>query len=148
MLLNEIIAEDNLKRKEKLQRPIRLATKSELIKFIALMIGASAFAHQGVKLWMNEKDIERGKKRRSTLSHHVDFGQYLKLWRFKELKHYVFHVMKDESIKEEQDWWMFKKYVDKFNERRKSVILSSHVKVFDESMSAYIPRWVSVSICL
>ena len=56
--------------------------------------------------------------------------------------------MKDESIKEEQDWWMFKKYVDKFNERRKSVILSSHVKVFDESMSAYIPRWVSVSICL
>ena len=139
-LLNQIITDDNLKRREKLQRPNRLATKAELIKFIALMIGASVFSQQGEKLWISEREGKTGKKRKLTLSHQVDFGQYLKLWRFKELKHYVFHIMKDESIKEEQDWWKFKSYVNKFNQRRQNVILSSHVKVFDESMSAYVPR--------
>ena len=83
------------------------------------MIGASAFSQQDGKLWINEKEEEKGKKRKFTLSNRVDFGQYLKLWRFKELKHYVFHIMKDKSIKEGKDWWMFKSYTDKFNERRK-----------------------------
>ena len=58
-LLNQIIADDNLKMREKLQRPIRLATKSELIKLIALMIGASVFSQQGEKLWINEKEEKK-----------------------------------------------------------------------------------------
>ena len=71
----------------------------------------------------------------------VDFGKYMKLWRFKEIKHFVPQLMEDKDLKEEgDDWWKFKTFVNKIAENRKEHFSASHVLVFDESMSAFIPR--------
>jgi len=38
----------------------------------------------------------------------------MKEWRFKEMKMFMPKVMEDESIREEDDWWRFKKRVQLF----------------------------------
>ena len=60
----------------------------------------------------------------------------MRLWRFREIKSYVPVIMED------YDWWKFKGQVEMFNKRRQSKINSSHILVFDESMSAFVPRYV------
>ena len=88
----------------------------------------------------NTKFGARDKKRRR-LSPRINFGKYMKHWRFKQIKTYVPQVMESKELKEHaDDWWRFKTRVDEFNETRKRELLTSHVLVFDESMSAYIPR--------
>ena len=49
--------------------------------------------------------------------------------------------MEDRTLKEKgDDWWQFKARMDLFNNSRKKHIRASHNLIFDESMSAYIPR--------
>ena len=106
--LNEIISADNLKRREKFQRPIRLATRSEYIKFHAILIGATVYSQKGEKLWHNQNEGLTNKRIKRTFSQEPNFGEYMKLWRFKELKHYIMQVMEDESVKDDEAWWRFK----------------------------------------
>ena len=56
-VINKTIALENKKRKERYQRVHREVTKQEYIIFHALLIGASAYAEQGDKLW---SDYEKG----------------------------------------------------------------------------------------
>ena len=70
----------------------------------------------------------------------IDYGKYMKVWRFKELKMYIPKVMEDEGLKETDDWWKFKTRVN-WNEKRKMELYTSFVLVFNESMSAFIPRF-------
>jgi len=44
----------------------------------------------------------------------------MKEWRFKEIKMFMPKVMEDESIREEDDWWRFKKRVQLFAKKIKS----------------------------
>ena len=37
-------------------------------------------------------------------------------------------------------WWKFKGRIDEYNKVRKIVFFASSIRVFDESMSPYIPR--------
>ena len=140
--LNESIKIDNVIRKETYRRVIKLASKREYIIFHALLIGASNHSDQGDKLFRDETlKFGARKKNRRRLSPHVNFGKYMKYWRFKQIKNYAPKVMESKELKEmADDWWRFKKRVDEFNETRKRELLTSHVLVFDESMSAYIPR--------
>ena len=64
----------------------------------------------------------------------------MKEWRFKEIKQFVPQVMEDESMKEDDDWWQFKKRVELFCEKNKDLYYGSSIFIFDESMSAFIPR--------
>ena len=81
------------------------------------------------------------KKVRKKLSTNADFDTYMKLWRFKELRAFVPKIMEDHTLKEEgDDWWRFKSRMNSFNNSRKKSIHASHNLIFDESMSAYIPR--------
>ena len=49
--------------------------------------------------------------------------------------------MEDETLKKEGDaWWRFRGRVDAFNKVRKDVLFVSSIRVFDESMSPYVPR--------
>ena len=48
--------------------------------------------------------------------------------------------MEDESMKEDDDWWRFKKRVELFCEKNKDLYYGSSIFIFDESMSAFIPR--------
>ena len=144
-VINKTIALENKKRKERYQRVHREVTKQEYIIFHALLIGASAYAEQGDKLW---SDYERGfgkkKKKRKVFVERVDYGKYMKAWRFKELKAYIPTVMEDDSKKDNDDWWRFKTRVEAWNDTRKQKLFSSFVLVFDESMSAFVPRYVFV----
>jgi len=80
---------------------------------------------------------------REELFSDVDFGKYMKWWRFKQIKHYIPLVMEDTKMKEEDvDWWKFKNRILQHNASKIKNISASHVLVFDESMSSFIPRCV------
>jgi hypothetical protein len=122
---------------------IREVSKGEYIIFHALLIGAATHSDQGDKLFHDESSKFGGRdKKRRRLSPRVNFGKYMKHWRFKQIKAYVPQVMESEELKEKaDDWWRFKKRVNEFNANRKRELTTSHVLVFDESMSAFIPRY-------
>ena len=106
--------DENKNRKEKHLRPIRQVTKSEFIIFNALIIGSSVFAQSGQNLWNTNET--KNKKERKKLSSNADFGTYIKLWRFKELRAFVPKKMKDDTLKEEgDDWWRFKSRMNSLN---------------------------------
>ena len=70
----------------------------------------------------------------------------MKWWQFKQIKYFVPIVMKDTTMRDDGvDWWKFKDHVIKHNETKKQKLCDSHVFVFDESLSALVPRLV---ICL
>jgi len=45
--------------------------------------------------------------------------------------------MERDEISEQDDWWKFKERVVSFNKKRLSHYHTSHILVFDESMSAF-----------
>ena len=134
--INVAIDIENVMRKERYQRVIRQVSIKEFKYFNALMIGASVHGKQGTELWSKTNGVL---KKRRTLSSGIDFGKYMKEWRFKEIKMFMPKVMEDESIREEDDWWRFKKRVQLFAKKNK-LYYGSSILVFDESMSAFIPR--------
>ena len=70
----------------------------------------------------------------------VNLGIYMKLWHFKEIKPFISILMKDEKVKKEDSWWKVNGIINKFIQKRKEVIIPCHMLVFDESMSAFVPR--------
>ena len=113
--------------------------KAEFIIFHALLIGASVHSSQGVRLW-REDMFGKSKKVKRGLSEQVDFSKYMRLWRFKEIKRYIPLIMEDKNKKDNDDWWRFTSRVDMYNKNRSTNLPASHILVFDESMSAFIPR--------
>ena len=136
--LNGIVDKNNIQRKEEYKRTIKKVSKHEYITFHALMIAASAFSGQGEKLWSEEK--MGNNKKRKRMSCKVDFGEYMKRWRFRQIQNIIARVMECAEISEEDDWWKFKERVVSFNKKRLSHYYASHIGVFDESMSAFCPR--------
>ena len=53
--INEVTQNENKKRKERYQRVHHEINKQEYIIFHALIIGASAYAEQGDRLWSDDK---------------------------------------------------------------------------------------------
>ena len=140
--LNMYVKTINEKRKERFQRVIKDVTRPEFIIFHALLIGASVYSAQGVKLW-NEDEYRRGrngKRVRRGLSKRVNFGDYMKLWRFKQIKDIIPMIMEDKELEDIDDWWKLKTRVNSYIRSRKEIVYASHVLVFDESMSAFVPR--------
>ena len=64
----------------------------------------------------------------------------MKLYRFKQFRKYLPFIFENDSLKEVDPWWKFKTAVNSFNAIRKERCISSYLKVFDESMSAWRPR--------
>ena len=98
--LQNVINNENTKRKEKHLRPIQQVTKGEFVIFNALMIGSSVFAQSGQNLWNTNK--KKNIKVRSKLSTNADFGKYMKLWRFKELQAFIPKITEDCFLKEKE----------------------------------------------
>ena len=68
----------------------------------------------------------------------------MKWWRFKKIKQSIPIVMRDQMMRDsEVDWWQLKNLIIKHNYHRKTIISASHVLVFDESMSVFMPRYES-----
>ena len=74
------------------------------------------------------------------MSEFNDFGTHMKLWRFKEIKQYIHQIMEDTSLKENDDWWRYKSWVKKLLKTGKNSVYASHILVFDELMSVFVPR--------
>ena len=102
------------------------------------MIGFTVFERSGQILWNTN---ETQNKVRNKLSSNADFGTYMKLWRFKDFASVVPNIMEDLTLTEQgDDWWQFKSRVQLFNKNQRYHTYTSHILVFDDSMSAYIPR--------
>ena len=93
-------------------------------------------------MWEQECFGRKKRIRRQGLSDSVDFGQYMKIWRFRQLQQLVPKLMEDSEVKDDDDWWRLRGGITRFNRIRKKLI-SSHIAVFDESMSVFIPRLVT-----
>ena len=63
----------------------------------------------------------------------------MKQWRFKQSRQYIPKVIADKSKEETDGWWKFSTRVTKFNAKRKELLKSSHILVFDKSMSVFMP---------
>ena len=74
---------------------IRQVSIKEFKYVNALMIGASVRGKQGTELWSKTNGVL---KKRRTLSSGIDFGKYMKEWRFKEIKMFMPKVMEDLSL--------------------------------------------------
>ena len=85
------------------------------------MIASSAYSGQGETLWLKEYYKNRTKKSRNGLSQTLDFGDYLKLWRFDQLKMYMAEVMEDTTLKDSDDWWRFKSRIELHNKKKLSI---------------------------
>ena len=115
-------------------------SSSEFLIFLALLIGATVHFQQGEKLWYSNNTNKR--KERKGLNEVVDFGKWMKWWRFKQIKQFVPKVMEDNMIKiANVDCWQFNNRSLKLNFHKRTLLSASHVLVFDESMSGYIPRY-------
>ena len=117
------------------QKPIKTVNKYEYLCFLVLLIAASQYLKEGTQLWKsgNDKNLEG-------FSETVHFPDYMKEWRFKQLRQLILEVMFDPSKKEVDDWWKFTTRVQNFNKVRHQKTKLSSVQVLDESMSAFIPR--------
>ena len=147
-ILNMCIDEDNKKRKERYQRPIRHVSENEFVIFHALIIASAKYQEQGEKLWACTEPKHLKKRRKSGLSKGVDFNDYMKLWRFKQIKHYLPFIFENLELKDkDDDWWRWKTAVEFLNLKRREYLLASHVVCFDECMSAFVPRFVSFCCC-
>ena len=141
--LNNIIDSGNVQRKKNFQRVLKKVSSSEYIIFHALTIAASAHSERGDQLWEQECFGRKKRIRRQGLSGSVDFGQYMKIWRFWQLQQLVPKLMEDSEVKDVDDWWRLRGGITRFNRIRKKKLIGSHIAVFDESMSAFIPRLVT-----
>ena len=110
-------------------------TISEYIIFHALLIGASLHSSKGSELWPKDSQMKR-------VWQNIEYGDIMKEWRFKEIKQYVQSIAEDEELRKGgDDWWRFSGWISAFN-RRRDMLIGSFVFVFDESMSAFILRYV------
>ena len=139
--INIAIAEENTKNKESFKRSIRSIDKDEYFVFHALLIASIMYVQKGAMLW---KDARKNlNKRREGFSNEIDFGKYMKWWRFRQIKYFVPKVMENATMRDDGvDWWHFKDHIVKYNENRKRKLRASHVLVFDESLISFIPRYV------
>jgi len=127
--LNGIVDIDNIRRKEEYKRTIKKVSTPEFFTIHTLIIVAYAFSGQGEKLW-NEEKMGHNRKRRKGLSRKVDFGEYMKRWRFRQIQNIIARVIECDKISEQDDWWKFKERVLSFNKKRLSHYHASHILVF------------------
>ena len=104
----------------------------------ALLIGASCYCQSGSVLFSNIKDSQEDMW--DTIIQNARFDRYMKLYRFKEFRLFLPKVFELPMEKDHDPWWAFSSAITDFNDIRNHNILSSWVKVLDETMSAWRPR--------
>ena len=111
-----IVTKENIERKRRFQRAIKIVTKAEFMIFHALMIGAAMHPMTGTTLW-KKKQFGKNNTVRKSFVPEIDISMYMMEWRFKEIKSLVPRLMEDQSLKDSDDWWRFKGRVNSFNKK-------------------------------
>jgi len=128
---NQVVDKSNTGR---LGWEVRRFTGFEFIVGHALLIAATCYSVVGIKLWNSNIDDEDDDW--ETILECPGFEKYMKLYRFNQFRKFLPLVFENNSLKEVDPWWKFESAIDSFNSIRKERCISSHLKVFDESMSA------------
>ena len=99
----------------------------------AIIIGATCYSQSGAALFTagNEEDDTW-----DSISPKARFERYMKLYRFKEFRHFYPKIFEQPLEKDSDPWWQFASTVKEFNDIRNDMLQSSWIKVLDESMSA------------
>ena len=66
----------------------------------ALFIVSTVYNDRGHNLWAYNCHM----KKKAGLTINVNFGIYMELWRFKDIKQFISTVMKDKEVKKEESW--------------------------------------------
>lgn len=106
----------------------------------ALIIAAPMFSNMGTQLWHSDSVNRKKKKLKKSLREKVDYGIYMKQWRFKQLKLLLPKTMQDDTKKETDAWWRTRKLMENYTKNMTEIMYASSTTVLDESMSAFIPR--------
>ena len=117
-LIKDSIQKEIIQRKEKYQRSIKKISNSEFIMFNALLIVSTIYNDRGCNLWADNCDM----KKKAGVSICFNFGIYMKLWRFKEIKQFISTLMKDNEVKKEDSWWKVKGIINKFIPKRRKLL--------------------------
>jgi len=70
----------------------------------------------------------------------AQFDKWMKLYRFKQFRQFIFAIWEDESTKDSDPWWRFEAGVKEFNRLRQERLQSDIWTIVDEIMSAWRPR--------
>jgi len=122
-------------------RVVKPVSRKEWWRFIALIIAASVVGYGGHRLW--ESESSRAEDGRRQFSELPNFGRYMPLRRFEEIRKFFENSFYDRSRSSGDSfdpWWPVIGLIESFNRRRQRRVLASIIKVLDEMMSAFVPR--------
>ena len=119
--MNDTIEAFNDIRKKKLQNVIE--SRIYFISYFTYF--ESRDAKRGTRLW--------NKSEKSSFCNNIDFKEYLKEWRFKEIEIVIPSIMKNDEAKVYNDWWQFSKQIELFNKVQKEKLKQLCIHVLDKS---------------
>jgi len=131
--MNSYIKKANATKKRS-ARTIRSVTPREFWAFLGIMLVARIEGIPGGNLWKNSGRTEGY---RNVVN--LDKGVMME-YRFRQIKTYVSFLWADESLKDTDPWWQIIRVCEEFGLNRMSTILSSNIKIADETMAAMRPR--------
>ena len=125
-------------------RTINPFNMEEFFVFLALLVNASDSRERGINLWSqsrrNGPSISSTSIWRPLVPSSSNYGQYMTLTRFKEMKMFYPKVWESaESRLAGDPWWKIILAIKQFNENRNFMIRTSNDICVDEIMSAYKP---------
>jgi len=95
--MNQLIREDNKQSKKEIKD---FETRDFIIGH-ALMIGTSCYCQSGSVLFDDSKENE---DEWDTIMQKVNFSKYMKLYRFKEFRHYLPRIWEKPATKDQDPW--------------------------------------------
>ena len=124
-----ISLKNNLKQKDNCQKLISEVTKEDIIIFHALSISAPYYSFQGDNWWNIINKCNTGNNMWLSDST-MDFNRYMNLWIFKNINQFIPSICKDKLLKETDDWWRLKTWVETFLKKKKEKLVTYNVLYF------------------
>jgi len=138
--LNEAVQEHNNNTNGQ-KKKVRPFTEVEFLSALGIFIGAAEFGVQGANLWKEGDKVGSELEEWPSMIPHPEFDKVMKLYRWKEFRHFLPFVFQYLNLKEKDDpWWKFDGAVEAFNNNRYDKVQISIWLIIDETMSAWRPR--------
>jgi hypothetical protein len=112
-------------------RSVKQISENEFWVWWGVFVSARTYGRKG-NMWDRHKPEGEEPK--------VDYSMHIPEHRFGEIRYYIPFLFADQGCQQDDPWWKFSKGVEEFNTNRKNTVLSSYLKVMDESMSAFRPQ--------
>jgi hypothetical protein len=135
--MNDAIIQHNNKSNSK---KVKLFSPEEFLIAFGLLIGAAEYGARGSQLWDTMRDSQGGEHWDSMVPE-ANFNTHMKLYRFKDFRHFIPFAYKSQTLKNNNDpWWEFAEAVTEFNNIRNIRLKMPCWLSIDELMSSWKPR--------